>query len=213
QALDDAVLPRRGAAREGPARAGACRATVPEPRAGGRILPVAVAAGPADPERRAVSAAESRRRARALRALLLSRAGRAVGAQGRMRANLLCSGRRDRRARSAGARTRGAGGFRRGPRGAGGAHRAFRGARAALTTSERDGVASSAGGKAMSGASADAIPASASSEPQAARAVLMIRPQHFGVNVETAGSNRFQPASPDEKPLPGADVAAAALAE
>ena len=36
-------------------------------------------------------------------------------------------------------------------------------------------------------------------EPQTARAVLMVRPAHFGSNAETAGSNYFQRAAPDQR--------------
>lgn len=56
----------------------------------------------------------------------------------------------------------------------------------------------------------DPLRASAAPEPQTARAVLMIRPAHFGANPETAATNRFQTA-PGE--TGDAAVAAAARAE
>src|SRR5690606_29074822 len=214
-ALDHAVLPREGAARARPARARARRAAVPDSRAGGRVLPVAMAARPADSERRALSALEGGRRARAVRALLLPRARRAVGPQGRMRADLLCAGRRDGRARPASARAGGARGVRRGRGGAVGSHRADGRACAAMTATTGSGAAPPARGDTARSGSADTVLASAPSEPQAARAVLMIRPKRFGANVETAGSNRFQ-SPPDAKRRSGAAeaaVAAAALAE
>jgi len=50
-------------------------------------------------------------------------------------------------------------------------------------------------------------------EPQAARAVVMIRPAHFAANTETAASNRFQAPSDAHGRTSEADLAAAALAE
>ena len=84
-----------------------------------------------------------------------------------------------------------------------------------MTAKTGSGAAPSAGGDTARRGSADTVLASAPSEPQAARAVLMIRPKRFGANVETAGSNRFQ-SPPDAKRRSGAAeaaVAAAALAE
>ena len=73
------------------------------------------------------------------------------------------------------------------------------------------GPASAPPDAAASGRSAAGeLPARASPEPQTARAVLMIRPAHFGANPETAASNRFQAA---QGGTDDAAVAAAAQTE
>src|SRR5690606_10532993 len=79
-ALDHAVLPGEGLSCARRARARARRLAVPYPRAGRRVLPVAVAAGAADRERGALSTAQGSRRARAVGALFLAGPRAGMGA-------------------------------------------------------------------------------------------------------------------------------------